>query len=86
MAQVDFTTPPAFRSGPPKARMNIYFAMLIIAFAAMFVACIVMFLEVKNFGGFGAVPGRVSSVERPSRTIAAVAASMSEGQPRTNPI
>jgi uncharacterized membrane protein len=64
MAQIDFTPAPAFRTAAPKARMNVYFAMLIIALVAMLVACLFMYLEIRRFGGFGAIQGRVAAVER----------------------
>jgi hypothetical protein len=63
MPQDDFTPSPAFRPAGPKTRMTIYFAMLILSLIAMLIACVFMFLEVKNFGGFGAVPGKVSLLE-----------------------
>jgi len=38
---------------------------------AMLTACLFMFLEIKRFGGFGAVKGKVSSVERLLPTLLA---------------
>ncbi len=75
MAQADITAPPAFRTASPKPKMTIYYALLIIALCAMLTACLFMFLEIKRFGGFGAVKGKVSSVERPLSTqlVASVA-------------
>ena len=52
--------------------MNIYYALLIIALCAMLTACLFTFLEIKRFGGFGAVKGKVSSVERTTTTLLAV--------------
>ena len=66
MAEVDITAPPVIRTAAPKPKMNIYYALLIIALVAMLVACLFMYLEIKRFGGFGKVPGKVSSVERPA--------------------
>ncbi len=63
MAQADITAPPAFRTASPKPKMTIYYALLIIALCAMLTACLFMFLEIKRFGGFGAVKGKVSSIE-----------------------
>jgi hypothetical protein len=68
MAQPDFGTTPTLRVVAPKPRMTIYFALLIIALVAMLTACLFMYLEIRRFGGFGAVPGKVSSVER-GRTL-----------------
>jgi hypothetical protein len=64
MAEIDITAPPTLRVAAPKPKMTIYYALLIIALCAMLTACLFMFLEIKRFGGFGAVKGKVSSVER----------------------
>jgi hypothetical protein len=61
MAQPDLTMAPAFRRAAPKAKMNIYFAMLIISLVAMLAGCLALFLEIRRFGGFGAVSGSVAS-------------------------
>jgi hypothetical protein len=73
MAQVDFTPAPVFRTAAPKAKMTIYFALLIIALVAMMVACGFMYAEIRNLGGFGTVQGQVSAAERatPQTFIAA---------------
>jgi hypothetical protein len=36
---------------------------------AMLTACLFMYLEVRRFGGFGAVQGKVALVERPADTL-----------------
>lgn len=64
MAQPDFTATPAMRVTAPKPRMTVYFALLILSLVCMLVACLLMFLEVRRFGGFGTVPQRIASVER----------------------
>lgn len=66
MAEVDITAAPVIRAAAPKPKMNIYYALLIIALCAMLTACLFMFLEIKRFGGFGAVKGKVSSFSRPA--------------------
>jgi hypothetical protein len=71
MAQVDITAPPTLRVATPKPKMTIYYALLIIALCAMLTACLFMYLEIKRFGGFGKVPGKVSSVERTPATLLA---------------
>jgi hypothetical protein len=71
MAQVDITAPPTLRVAAPKPKMTIYYALLIIALCAMLTACLFMYLEIKRFGGFGAVKGKVSSAERTSTTLLA---------------
>jgi hypothetical protein len=72
MAEIDFTAAPVFRTSAPKAKMTIYFALLIIALFALMIACGFMYAEIRAHGGFGTVQGRVTSVEQsaPSRMLA----------------
>jgi hypothetical protein len=65
MALADPISPPVLRVAAPKPKMTVYYALLIIALIAMLFACLFLYLEIGRFGGFGAVPGNVSSVERP---------------------
>jgi hypothetical protein len=64
MAQADLISTPTLRVVTPKPKMTVYYALLIIALVAMLVACLFLYLEIRRFGGFGAVPGKVSSLER----------------------
>ena len=74
MAQPDLTmAPPVMRPAAPKAKMTIYFALLIISLIAMLMACLFLYLEIRRFGGFGAIPGKVSLLERPSAAQLAAA-------------
>lgn len=65
MASPDLA-PPMIRSGSPKAKMTIYFALQIISFVAMLFGCLFLYLEIRRFGGFGMIRGTVSAVERPA--------------------
>jgi hypothetical protein len=69
MAQGDLGVP--IRVAAAKPRMTVYFALLIIALVAMLAGCIFLWIEIGRFGGFGAVPGTVSSLERPAVLISA---------------
>jgi uncharacterized membrane protein len=71
MAEIDITAPPTLRVAAPKPKMTIYYALLIIALCAMLTACLFMYLEIKRFGGFGVVKGKVSSTERAVATLIA---------------
>jgi hypothetical protein len=71
MAEVDITAPPTLRVAAPKPKMTIYYALLIIALCGMLTACLFMYLEIKRFGGFGSVKGKVSSVQRATPTVLA---------------
>ena len=71
MAEIDITAPTTLRVAAPKPKMTIYYALLIIALCAMLTACLFMFLEIKRFGGFGSVKGKVSSAQRVVPTLLA---------------
>jgi hypothetical protein len=75
MAESDLIAPPTIRVAVTKPKFGIYYALLIIALCAMLVACGVLFKFVKDFGGFGAVKGRVSSVTQSTNYSVASAAS-----------
>lgn len=63
MASADFSAPPQFRTAAPKPKMTVYFALNIISFMAMLLACLFLYLEIRRFGGFGVVSGQVAAVE-----------------------
>ena len=63
MANPDLMMPPTIRVAVAKPKFNIYYALLIIALCAMLVSCGVLYKFVRDFGGFGAVKGKVSSVQ-----------------------
>lgn len=69
MAQADLISTPTLRVVTPKPKMTVYYALLIIALVAMLVACLFLYLEIRRFGGFGAVPGKVSSLERSTSLV-----------------
>ena len=78
MAQADPVMSPPLRVVAPRPRMTIYFALLIISLLAMLFACLFMYLEIRRFGGFGAVSGRVTSFNRPSLLFTTADAECSE--------
>ena len=71
MAQPDLIATPTLRVVAPKPRMTIYYTLLIIALVAMLTACLFLYLEIRRFGGFGAVRGRLSAIHRAAPAIAA---------------
>ena len=75
MAQPDFIAPLPMRPVAPKPKMTIYYALLIIALVAMLIACLLMWLEIRRFGGFGTVSGTASATEPDARTMFADARS-----------
>lgn len=70
MAQADLTAAPTFRMAVAKPKFGIYYALLIIALVAMLIACLVLFLEIRKFGGFGTVKGKVAAAQRASESAA----------------
>ncbi|MCI0332683.1 MAG: hypothetical protein L0228_05625 [Planctomycetes bacterium] len=64
MAHPDFTSPPTLRVATPKPKMTVYYALLIIALVCMLTACLILWLEIGRFGGFGTVPQRISALEQ----------------------
>jgi uncharacterized membrane protein len=71
MAQGDIMAPPVTRAAAPKAKMTIYFALLIISLVAMLIGCLFMYLEIRRYGGFGTIRGTISAVEKRGRTVVA---------------
>ena len=43
-----------------KPQLNIYTVLLIIALVSLIMACLFLYLEIREFGGFGAIGGRVA--------------------------
>jgi hypothetical protein len=62
VSQPGLSTPsPTF--GPTrKPKTSIYILLLIVALVALLIGCILLLLEIKRYGGFGMVRGRVSVV------------------------
>ena len=56
--EFDMPAPPAIAGRKPKT--SVYVILLVIAFLALVVGCLFLFLEIKRYGGFGAVTGRVA--------------------------
>jgi hypothetical protein len=77
MAQGDLGVP--IRVAAPKPRMTVYFALLIISLVALLAGCFFLWREISRYGGFGSVPGRVSSLERPAVLVVTAAEPQSIG-------
>lgn len=66
MAQADLIATPTLRMAVVKPKFGIYYALLMIALVAMLTACLILYLEIRRFGGFGTVKGKVASIELPA--------------------
>jgi len=65
MAQPDFTMPPV-SGAARKPKTSIYTLLLVIALVALLVGCLFLWLEIRRFGGFGAIRGSVGAVAAPA--------------------
>ncbi len=48
-----------------KPQMNVYMVMLIIALLSLLFACLFLYLEIREYGGWGAEKGKVSAMVQP---------------------
>ena len=46
-------------------QMTVYTVMLIVSLIALMLACLFLYLEIREYGGFGAVKGPIASLTRP---------------------
>jgi len=67
MAQPEFTMPP-MGGAARKPKTSVYTLLLVIALVALLVGCLFLYLEIRRFGGFGAIRGTVSAVTAPANT------------------
>ena len=66
MAQPDFAMAPVVGS-VRKPKTSIYTVLLILALVALLVGILFLWLEIRRFGGFGTVRGRVAAVQTVDR-------------------
>ena len=65
MSQPSFESASAPTVLKKKSALNIYTVLLIIALVSLLLGCVFLWLEIAEYGGFGAVKGRVGAVARP---------------------
>ena len=70
---LSMTAAPTLRVAVQKPKFGIYYALLIIALIGMLIACGVLYKFIRDFGGFGAVKGKVSSVNHAATLLLAEA-------------
>ncbi len=51
-------------------QMTVYTVMLIIALISLMMACLFLYLEIREYGGFGAVKGRIAAATYPALELA----------------
>lgn len=54
-----------------KPVLNVYTVMLIVALMSLLMACLFLYLEIKEYGGFGAIKGPVAMISNPIHTFVA---------------
>ena len=57
---LESNVPPTVLKKEPQ--MTVYTVMLIISLLALLLACVFLYLEISEYGGFGAVKGRLAVV------------------------
>ena len=50
-------------------QMTVYTVMLIIALISLILACVFLYLEIREYGGFGTVKGRIAMITQPGLEI-----------------
>ena len=48
-----------------KPVLDVYTVMLIVALVSLLMACLFLYLEIKEYGGFGAIKGPVAMITQP---------------------
>ena len=65
MSQPDLesVSPPSARAKKPQ--LNVYTVMLIVALLSLMLACLFLWLEIREYGGWGSYKGRLGAVTQP---------------------
>ena len=53
-----------------KPQLNVYTVMLIVALISLLTACLFLYLELREYGGWNAVQGRIGAVTAPYTDVA----------------
>ena len=48
-----------------KPQLNVYTVMLIVALLSLMLACLFLWLEIREYGGWGSYKGRITSMTQP---------------------
>ena len=71
---------PSFESASPaptvltkKSAWNVYTAMLLVALLALLLAALFLYLEIREYGGFGNVKGPVTQLQSPTPAVTSYA-------------
>jgi hypothetical protein len=53
-----------------KPQLNVYTVMLIVSLISLLLACLFLYLELREYGGWGAVKGRIGAISAPIGDLA----------------
>ena len=65
MSQPDLESVSAPSVLKKKPQWNVYTVMLIVALLCLMLACLFLYLEIREYGGFGSFRGRVGALTAP---------------------
>ena len=73
MSQPSFEASPAPTVLTKRSAWNVYTAMLLVALICLLLAALFLYLEIREYGGFGNVKGPLSQLRSPGATSALMA-------------
>ena len=73
MSQPSFEASPAPTVLTKRSAWNVYTVMLLISLVCLLAAALFLYLEIREYGGFGNVKGPVTQLQLPAVNAAAIA-------------
>jgi hypothetical protein len=73
MSQPSFEASPAPTVLTKRSAWNVYTVMLLIALVCLLAAALFLYLEIREYGGFGNVKGPFTHLRTPAASVATVA-------------
>jgi hypothetical protein len=73
MSQPSFEASPAPTVLTKRSAWNVYTAMLLVALVCLLMAALFLYLEIREYGGFGNVKGPLTQLRPPAAATASVA-------------
>ena len=73
MSQPSFEASPAPTVLTKRSAWNVYTVMLLIALVCLLAAALFLYLEIREYGGFGNVKGPVTQLQTPAASTASIA-------------
>jgi hypothetical protein len=73
MSQPSFEASPAPTVLTKRSAWNVYTVMLLIALVSLLAAALFLYLEIREYGGFGNVKGPLTQLHTPAANTASIA-------------